>query len=87
MLGSLLGMGAVFIAFRTHADQRGNTLLRTKGVQGDGEIVRRFVASNGVAKRLEYRIAGAAVKNIGRSRVRLLGSAGTREVRSRAVRS
>lgn len=62
--GCFLGFAAVFIAWETHEEQRANELLAVKGVPGEGEIVRRFVAPNGVTKRLEFRIAGSKVKNV-----------------------
>lgn len=64
VFGCLLATASVFIAITTRAEQRANQLLPAKGVQGEAEIVRRFVAPNGVTKRLEYRVAGASVKNV-----------------------
>jgi hypothetical protein len=33
-------------------------------VHGEGEIVRRFVAPNGVTKRIEYRVQGSKLRNV-----------------------
>ena len=62
--GCVLGAVAVFIALETREKQRAGELLALKGVPGEGEIVRRFVAPNGVTKRLEYRVAGSKVRNV-----------------------
>lgn len=40
-------------------EQRTARLLQEAGVPGEAEIVRRFVAPNGVTRRLEYRVIGA----------------------------
>lgn len=64
VFGCLLGGAAVFIALMTRQEQRAATLLAAKGVPGEGEIVRRFVAPNGWTKRLEYRVRGSSVKNV-----------------------
>ncbi len=64
VLGCFLGTAAVFIALKSRDDARANALLPVKGVPGQGEIVRRFVAPNGVTKRIEYRVAGSKVKNV-----------------------
>ena len=64
IFGCFLGVAALFIAYDTHETQRTNTLLSVKGAPGDAEIVRLFVAPNGVTRRLEYRIAGSEVKNV-----------------------
>ncbi|MEX2175075.1 MAG: hypothetical protein WD872_11980 [Pirellulaceae bacterium] len=44
------------IAWFTRAEQRSAHLLARLGVPGEGEIVRRFLAPNGVTPRLEYRV-------------------------------
>lgn len=61
--GCFLATAAVFIALQTRWDQRALKLLADKGVVGEGEIVSRFTAPDGVTKRLEYRVAGSAVRN------------------------
>lgn len=62
--GCFLAFAAVFIALETREAQRANALLALKGVPGEAEIVRRFVAPNGATKRIEYRVAGSEVKNV-----------------------
>ena len=42
----------------TYEGVRGTRLLKEKGKPGMAEVVRRFVAPNGVTKRVEYRIVG-----------------------------
>jgi hypothetical protein len=64
VFGCVLAAGAVFIAVTTREMQRANKLLSLKGVPGEGELVRRFVAPNGVTKRIEYRVAGSTVNNV-----------------------
>jgi hypothetical protein len=39
-------------------EKRTAKLLQEAGVPGEAEIVRRFVAPNGVTRRLEYRVTG-----------------------------
>jgi hypothetical protein len=64
VVGCFLGAAAVYIARETREKQRADVLLPVKGVPGEGEIVRRFVAPNGVTKRIEFRVAGSKVKNV-----------------------
>lgn len=64
VFGSLLTAAAVFVAIETHSKQRAKELLAAKGVPGEAEIIRRFVAPNGVTRRLEYRVQGAAVRSV-----------------------
>ena len=64
VMGVLASAAAVFIALETRKAQRAHELLSVKGVLGEGEIVRRFVAPNGVTKRIEYRVSGSTVKNV-----------------------
>jgi hypothetical protein len=64
LLGCVLATSSVFIALKSYEEQRANELLPVKGVPGEGEIVRRFVAPNGVTKRIEFRVAGSRVKNV-----------------------
>ena len=63
LFGGFLATAAVFIALQSHWEQRARNLLAARGVVGEGEIVRRFTAPNGVTRRLEYRVAGAGVRN------------------------
>jgi hypothetical protein len=63
IFGCFLATAAVFIALQAHWDQRASKLLAARGVVGEGEIVRRFTAPNGVTKRLEYQVAGSSVRN------------------------
>jgi hypothetical protein len=62
--GCILALGAGSVALRTHETQRAKELLAVKGVQGEAEIARRFVAPNGVTKRIEYRVQGSKLKNV-----------------------
>ena len=53
-------LGAVSIAnlWMGFEEKRTAKLLQEAGVPGEAEIVRRFVAPNGVTRRLEYRVSG-----------------------------
>jgi hypothetical protein len=64
VIGCFLGTAAVVLALSTREEQRANELLPVKGVPGEGEIVRRFVARDGVTKRIEFRVAGSQVRNV-----------------------
>lgn len=64
VVGCFLAVAAVFIALETREEQRAKQLLSTKGVPGQGEIVRRFIAPNGVIKRIEFRVAESEVHNV-----------------------
>lgn len=64
VMGSLFVVGAVFFALEARKTARVNALLPVKGVPGEAELVRRITAPNGRTKRVEYRIAGSAVKNV-----------------------
>lgn len=57
--GIFLGVAAVFIAYDTWQTKRGQELLATSGVEGEGKVLRRFLAPNGVTRRIEYEVAGA----------------------------
>jgi hypothetical protein len=59
IIGLFMAIGCGFIAWMTYQKQRADRLLATRGRPGEAEIVRRFVAPNGVTKRLEYRVVGA----------------------------
>jgi hypothetical protein len=54
--GISLSAAAIGVAWMTHHDQRAARLLAEQGVEGEGQIVRRFVAPNGVTRRLEYSV-------------------------------
>jgi len=62
--GCFLAAAAVFIALTTRESQRAQELLLAKGVPGEAELVRRFVAPNGVTKRINYRINGSKIMNV-----------------------
>jgi hypothetical protein len=66
LVGFLMACACVFVALHTHSEQRAARLLQEKGQPGKAEIVRRFVAPNGVTKRVEYRV----VEGDGRSGTR-----------------
>ena len=59
VFGALMTLACGFVAWTTYQSQRAARLLKEKGQPGDAEIVRRFVAPNGVTKRIEYRVGGA----------------------------
>ncbi len=63
-LSCFFGIAAMYIALTAREEHRTNTLLHTKGVTGEGEIVRRFVAANGTTRRIEYRISGSRIKDV-----------------------
>ncbi len=46
-------------AWMAHREQRANQLLEQTGIPGEADIVRRFLAPNGVTPRLEYRVTAA----------------------------
>jgi hypothetical protein len=58
-IGLFMAIGCGFIAWMTYQKQRADRLVATRGRLGEAEIVRRFVAPNGVTRRLEYRVIGA----------------------------
>jgi hypothetical protein len=58
VFGLLMAVGCIFIAKTTRDEQRAARLLEEKGQPGQAEIVRRFVAPNGVTKRVEYKVVG-----------------------------
>lgn len=64
VFGCFLGAAAIFIALSSREAQRAEELLLVKGVPGEAEIIRRFVAPNGVTKRINFRINGSKVKNV-----------------------
>jgi hypothetical protein len=64
VIGLFMSFGCAFVAWETREEQRASRLLEEKGQPGEGEIVRRFVAPNGVTKRLEYRVAGSGIRNV-----------------------
>jgi hypothetical protein len=56
--GIFLAVAAGFIAFETYSTARAKQLLATSGVEGEGTILRHFLAPNGVTCRLEYEVTG-----------------------------
>ena len=48
----------IFMAWETYETQRTADLLATRGVAGEAEVLRWFVAPNGVTTRVEYRVPG-----------------------------
>jgi hypothetical protein len=59
LIGLLMALGCGFIIWSTHQKQRADRLLDERGQPGGAEIVRRFLAPNGVTRRLEYRVVDA----------------------------
>lgn len=60
LVGSVLAAaGAVFMAWMTYDQHRTEHLLRTRAVDGEGLVVRKFIAPDGRTHRIEYRVAGA----------------------------
>jgi hypothetical protein len=57
-IGLFLGFACIFTARMTYQKQRADRLLAERGRPGEAEVVRRFIAPNGVTRRLEYRVAG-----------------------------
>jgi hypothetical protein len=55
-----MALGAGFAAWTTHENQRALRLLAARGEPGQAEIIRRFVAPNGVTKRVEYKLVNSA---------------------------
>ena len=51
--------GAVFMAWMTIDQRRTEMLLRQQGIDGQGIVVRKFIAPDGRTHRIEYRVAGA----------------------------
>jgi uncharacterized membrane protein len=64
VVGLLLLSAAVFIGWDAHENQRVARLLNEEGQLGKAEVVRRFVAPNGVTKRIEYRTKGSKARNV-----------------------
>jgi hypothetical protein len=62
--GLFMAFAGVFLAVDARKAQRAARLLDEKGVPGEGEIVRLFLAPNGVTKRVEYRVDGAETRNV-----------------------
>ncbi len=56
VIGLFMAFACGFIVWLTYQKQRADRLLEERGQPGEAEIVRRFVAPNGVTKRLEYRV-------------------------------
>lgn len=57
--GAFLSTAAVFVGWHTYQEQRAARLLQERGQPGEAEILRRFLAPNGVTRRVEYRVAGS----------------------------
>jgi hypothetical protein len=55
-VGLLMLAAMGFLAWHTHQEQRAAVRLEQDAVPGEAEIVRRFLAPNGVTPRIEYRI-------------------------------
>jgi hypothetical protein len=55
-VGLLMLGGSGAMAWKTHRDQIAAQRLEEEAVPGEAEIVRRFLAPNGVTPRIEYRI-------------------------------
>jgi hypothetical protein len=55
-IGLFMAFACGFIAWMTYQKQRADRLLAARGQPGEAEVVRRFIAPNGVTKRLEYRV-------------------------------
>jgi hypothetical protein len=68
VFGLLMASACLFMVSKTRADHRAARLLQEKGQPGEAKIVRRFVAPNGVTKRLEYSVVGpngpSGVRNV-----------------------
>ena len=54
----LMGAGSAFMAYDTAQTQRAARLLEEEAVAGEGRILRRFIAPNGVTRRVEYEVTG-----------------------------
>lgn len=65
-VGLFFACAGAFMAWDTFETQRRDTLLKEVAIEGEAEIVRRFVAPNGVTHRLEYRVTN----NLGTSATR-----------------
>ncbi len=59
VIGLFMAFACGFIVWSTYQKQRADRLLEERGQPGEAEIVRRFLAPNGVTRRLEYRVVGA----------------------------
>jgi hypothetical protein len=66
-VGVLLLAVAVANVWMAHGEQRAARRLAEAGVPGEAEIVRRFLAPNGVTPRLEYRITTPAGRSATRN--------------------
>ncbi|HUG71238.1 MAG TPA: hypothetical protein VMM76_26040 [Pirellulaceae bacterium] len=56
--GIFMAMVGGFIAYDTSSNARAARLLAASGVEGEGTILRHFLAPNGITCRLEYEVAG-----------------------------
>jgi hypothetical protein len=50
---------SVFLAWVSYDEHRSRTLMRTQGVEGEGVVVRKFIAPDGRTNRIEFRVADA----------------------------
>lgn len=56
VFGVIMSAVSASIAWMGHRDERAVRMLAHSGVAGEAEIVRRFMAPNGVTPRLEYKV-------------------------------
>ncbi len=59
VVGLLMAIGSGFAAWATHENQRALRLLKSAESPVEAEIIRRFVAPNGITKRVEYKLANS----------------------------
>lgn len=60
LVGAVIALaGATWTAWMAYDTQRAEQLMRTRGVDGEGIVIRKFIAPDGRTHRIEYRVAGA----------------------------
>jgi hypothetical protein len=59
-IAAFTAAGATWTAWMAYDARRTDELMRTQAVDGEGVIVRKFVAPNGRTHRIEFRVAGAS---------------------------
>ncbi len=67
IFGCVMALGSVFVAWSTRQEQLGERALKQNPVFAQAEIVRKYVAPNGIARRIEYRIQSegrSATRNV-----------------------
>lgn len=64
VFGCLMVAATIFVTYENFEKQRSDRLLAAQGVVGEAEIVERFVAPNGVTKRIKYRVENSEVQNV-----------------------